>query len=128
VLGAKTLAAWDSPVDVDALVVGGRGARPDGEEGPHTGRFAKREDVKGIADNAAPQLKAPPPGENLKEALPRKLVKPTDERRLADEEFIIGGKKLSALGEQVRERINALQRDVASKGPGGKDGQGTGEG
>src|SRR5438093_278210 len=53
VLGAKTLAAWDSPVDVDALVVGGRGARPDGEEGPHTGRFAKREDVKGIADNAA---------------------------------------------------------------------------
>src|SRR5437588_2244362 len=136
ILGARTFANWDRPVDVDALIMGGGGGRPEGEEWPNTGRFGKREDVKDVADSAAPQVKAPQRGENLKDIgkLSKELVKDADDRRFINDDFAMG-KKLSALGEQVRNRINALQQGVASKGLGGSGagggkgkGQGPGEG
>ena len=119
ILGARTFANWDRPVDVDALIMGGGGGRPEGEEGPNTGRFGKREDVKDVADSAAPQVKAPQRGENLKDIgkLSKELVKDADDRRFINDDFAMG-KKLSALGEQVpaRHRVG-LDADPRDPGP-----------
>ena len=67
-------------------------------------------------------------GEDLKdiEKLPKSLIKPPDDTRMINEDLEMG-KKLTALGQQVRDRINALQQGVASKGVGGT-GQGGGKG
>ncbi|HEV3085350.1 MAG TPA: hypothetical protein VGY66_36690 [Gemmataceae bacterium] len=129
VLGAHTFAKWETPVDVDAIEIGGGGGRPDGAEGPATGKFAHNEDVKDVVDSTVPVPKVPPRGENLKEVdkLNQKVVETPDQRLIDDETSVENRKRLSALGEQVRDRLNALQRGQASKGLGGT-GEGGGEG
>jgi hypothetical protein len=140
VLGILALAGFgfiyrDGPVDVDALVIGGGGGRPDGDDGLVTGKGPKHEDLKDIADSASPtRQKLEMKGEALTEVqkLSKSLIKPEDERRFIDDDFAMG-KKLTLVGEQVRERINTLQQGVASKGlggpgKGGGKGKGTGTG
>jgi hypothetical protein len=131
ILGARSLANWDSPVDVDALVIGGGGGRPEGQDGPATGKFAKREDVKDVVDSDVPRSTPLVRGEQLKDVdkIPAKTVQAPDTKRLINEDLETGNKKLSALGEKVRDRLNAMQLGVASKGKGGSgEGGGLGKG
>src|SRR2546427_35670 len=131
VLGAHTFASWATPVEVDAIEIGG-GGRQDGVDGFPSGKFAHIEDVKDMGDSA-PLTRTPPRTENLKDAekLKNSLVKPADEPRLTDAETALASKNLSVLGQQVRDRLNALQQRAASKGirgPGQKGGEGPGTG
>jgi hypothetical protein len=128
-LGAHSFANWATPVPIDAIEIGGGGGRPDGAEGPAAGQFTHKEDVQGVADSAAPALKAPLRGQDLKQVdKPNEKVIETPDKRLIDGETAEANRKqLSRLGEQVRDRLNALQRK-GIRGPGQNGGQGPGDG
>ena len=130
-LGAHTFARWDEPIDVDSLFEGGGGGQPFGEEGASGGRFAKREDVADIKDTTSPQ-KTQTRGTDLNEVpKPKSIAPDVDSTRRFINEDVAMGKKLSALGENVRDRLNSMQQSVASKGRGGSGsggGLGTGRG
>ncbi|HEV3445619.1 MAG TPA: hypothetical protein VG099_13310 [Gemmataceae bacterium] len=130
-LGAHSFANWATPVPIDAIEIGGGGGRPDGAEGPAAGQFPHNEDLKDVVNNVAPVT--PLRGQDLKQVDKRneKAIEPPDRRLIDGETAEANRKQLSKLGEQVRQRLNALQRMQASKGLGGtgqKGGKGLGDG
>jgi hypothetical protein len=132
-LGAHSFANWPTPVPIDAIEIGGGGGRPDGAQGPAAGQFPHKEDVQEVVDSALPALQAPLRGQDLKQVdKPNEKVIETPDKRLIDGETAEANRKqLSRLGEQLRERLNELQRRQASKGLGGtgqRGGKGPGDG
>jgi len=132
-LGAHSFANWATPVPIDAIEIGGGGGRPEGVEGPAAGQFPRKEDLQDVVNNAAPAPEAPLRGQDLKQvAKPNeKVIEPPDQRLIDGETAEANRKQLSKLGEQVRDRLNALRRAQASKGihgPGEQGGKGPGKG
>jgi hypothetical protein len=132
-LGAHSFANWATPVPIDAIEIGGGGGRPDGVEGPAAGQFPRKEDLQDVQNNAAPALKAPLHGQDLKQIDKpnEKVIEPPDQRFFDEKTAEANWKQLSMLGERVRDRLNALQHMQASKGLSGtgqKGGKGLGDG
>ncbi|HEV3082037.1 MAG TPA: hypothetical protein VGY66_19810 [Gemmataceae bacterium] len=132
-LGAHSFANWATPVPIDAIEIGGGGGRPDGAEGPAAGQFPHKEDLQDVVNNAAPAPEAPLRGQDLKqvEKPNEKVIEPPNPRLFDDKTAEANRKQLSKLGEQVRDRLNALRRAEASRGirgPGEEGGEGLGKG
>jgi hypothetical protein len=128
-LGAHSFANWATPVPIDAIEIGGGGGRPDGAEGPAAGQFPHKEDLQDVGNNAVATPEAPLRGQDLKQVDKRteQVIEPPNRRFFDDKTAEMNRKQLGKLGEQVRGRLNALQRK-GIRGPGQNGGQGPGEG